>query len=165
MANQSVDPSSSGSERFDSPIPEVGPAPSPGTAFAELSQRLGEAWAFAAYYLRTRIDQLRLSVQRIVLLAALGVLALAVGAAMLVTAAVLILIGISHLIGQLTGYYWLGDLATGIFVVAAVMATAYWATNRITRMSRISTREKYERRLREQREQHGTDVNERAHRN
>lgn len=180
MAKDTIDPSTSGSDRYGSaeraahassdptmpPIPPGSEAPaSPGAAFAEVGQRLGEAWLFLQYYIQTRLDLIKLSIRRLVLMAVLGVVGLLAGGAMVVAAGVLVVVGVAHLIGYFTGYYWLGDLITGAALLAGVAVVAYLAIGWVTRTSRTATVSEYERRLRQQREHYGTDVHERAQRN
>jgi hypothetical protein len=177
MAESTVDPDLGGADRYggagrsaDAPSGEASPETmetpgSPGAAFSELGRQLGEAWLFVGYYLRTRLDQLRLSIFRLILFSALGMIGLLAAGAMVVTAAAMIVLGLAHLIGWLSGYAWIGELATGVLLLGIMLGITYVGIARATKTSRLTTMAAHERRLREQREYYGTDVNERAYRN
>lgn len=136
--------------------------PSPAAAFSFAGERLLEAIQYAGYYLAARLDLLKLTFRRILVFAALGVVGLLVGGAVVVTAGVLVCAGIAGLIGSLVGRGWVGDLVTGLAILGIVAAGTVWAMSWITRTGRAATVAAYEQRKQQQRESFGTDVHERA---
>jgi len=118
---------------------------------------------YVSYYLATSADSVKLSVRNAVLYAVLGGLGLVVGAAMLVTAAVLVLNGIADgLTRLLDGHAWAGQLITGVVVLALAALASWFGIKRLMNSSRQKTIDKYEHRLHQQRAAFGHDVHEQA---
>ena len=81
------------------------------------------------------------------------------GAAVIVTAAVLVIQGIAAGLTVLCGgRAWAGDLLAGVLVLAAVGLGMFAAVRSVLRASRRRTLEKYEHRRKQQREELGRDV-------
>jgi hypothetical protein len=138
---------------------EAAPAAAWGDAFA----RFGEVREYAAYYVKARVDALKLSLRNLILMVALGIIGAFAGGALVVMAVVLLCIGIAHGLGELFGgRLWLGDLVTAILLLGAIGATVYIAVTRVTKTSKERVVKAYEQRKRQQRADHGVDVHERA---
>lgn len=121
-------------------------------AFARIKCDLDELKEYGSYYLSAKIDGIKGSIRNIGLYAALGVLGLIIGGAIVATAAGLIVVGIGHGLGVLFGYrFWLGYLVTGIVILGLVAAGAWMMMNKLTRAWRSSTLKKYEQRKQTQR--------------
>ncbi len=110
---------------------------------AELREEVGLLWS-------AKVDAVRLSLRRLILLVVLGLLAAVVGAASLITCTVLLLLGIAGGLGELFDRLWLGNLATGGILIAGTALCVYLIVRGMTRRSREATVQKYEK-LREQR--------------
>lgn len=147
-----------GSSRFGSKPPENEPNP-----LQPLFKHLAEMREYVAYYLATSADSVKLSVRNAVLYAVLGCLGLIVGAALLVTAAVLTLDGIADgLTRLLDGHAWAAKLITGASVLALSALGAWLGLKSLMNSSRQKTIDKYEQRLQQQRAAFGHDVHEQA---
>jgi len=169
--------SSASSENAGAGPGDAGPAPSapvdPGAegekanpaveAFNRISQDAAELKEYASYYVAAKIDGFRRTLRNLGLYAALGVLGLIAGGAVLATAAGLIVIGIAEAFTSLFGgRAWLGDIVAGI-VVLSVIATAVWLMmNKLTGSWHSQTLKKYHERKQSQRERFGHDVGQRA---
>jgi len=101
----------------------------------------------ASLYAEATADRVKLTVRQAAVRAALGCLALLAGAAVVITAAVLTLNGVAGGIGALLGdRIWAGQLITGVLILAALAAGAWWGAHSLTDSSRRKTLKKYERR-------------------
>jgi hypothetical protein len=136
---------------------------SPGDALHEAVARLNEVREYAAYFMAAKLDGLKLTARNLGIYAALGVLGLIAGGAIVVVAVVLLLTGIAHGIGAaLGGMFWLGDLIIGAAVLIALALVVVMGMSRLTKSSRLNTVQKYESRKRDQRSRFGHDVKQRA---
>jgi hypothetical protein len=98
----------------------------------------------AAIYLAARQDQLKLGVRRAAVAVALGILALLVVAAVLVTAAATTVGGIAHGLAELFGQrLWLGELVTGIAILTLAGLVSYISVQKMLRNSRWNTINRY----------------------
>ena len=157
-----VNPTSQTNRGFVDPINQPPPA-NAAEAFQNASRRFAELRVYTAYFVSAKLDQIKLTVRNIAVLAALGIVGLIAGGAVVATAAVLILQGIAGAISALAGgREWVGDLACGILVLAAIAIAIYVVMTRITKTSRSQTVSKYEDRKRQQHSELGADVQERA---
>jgi membrane protein implicated in regulation of membrane protease activity len=128
-----------------------------------LLAHLAEMREYVSYYLATSADSVKLSIRNTVLYAVLGLLALVVGAAMLITAAVLVLSGIADgLTRLLDGHAWAGQLITGLVVLTLAALLSWFGIKRLMNSSRQKTIDKYEHRLQQQRTAFGHDVHQQA---
>ena len=153
-------------------IPPPGPAcvpdpnyrPNPAQeAATRLKADFDELKEYASYYVAAKIDGIKGSIRNLGLYAALGIVAAIVGAAILATAAGLLVVGFAHMLGALFGgRYWLGDLVTGILILGTVAGGAYYMMNKLTGAWRSQTLKKYEERKQSQRERFSHDVSDRA---
>jgi hypothetical protein len=132
-------------------------------AFHRIKCDIDELKEYASYYLAAKVDGIKRTVRNIGLYAALGVLGLLAGGAIVATAAGLIIVGIADGLGRLFGgRYWLGDLVTGILVLGAIGGAAWFMMNKLTGTWRSQTIKKYEQRKQTQRVRFGHNVNDRA---
>jgi hypothetical protein len=141
----------------------IKPEPAPSAALREAFEQFAEVRDYLLFYLRTRIDRLKLSVRNLFCVAAVAIVVLLLGAALLVTAVVLLCRGIAEGLTVLfDGRAWLGDVVTAVVLLVAVVGGIYGTLNHITGTWKERTVHAYERQKRQQRAAHGTDVDERA---
>ena len=133
-------------------------------AFHRIRDDLAELKEYAQYYLAAKADGIKQTIRRLGLYAALGVLALIAGGAIIATAAGLLIVGFAEVLTRLFGgRTWAGDLVAGIVVLAIVAGAAWYMMKKLTGTWRTLTIQKYEQRKQSQREQFdGRDVNQRA---
>lgn len=146
------------------PLPDSQPAaePSGPDAFAEAVERLREAQDYFAYLLAVEFDRVRLYIRRAASWAILGLAGVAVLVAILMTAAGLLVWGISDLIARALGQpMWVGAVITGGSVLlfgATGLALVLWSWN----WSAFSSlRSRYAKRRRRQRERFGRTIDPR----
>src|SRR4051794_10920841 len=85
--------------------------PTPASAFTDFADRLAEVREYASYYVKARVDRMKVSVRNIAVMAALGIVGLIAAGALVVTAVVLLCQGIALGLATLFGgRMWLGDL-------------------------------------------------------
>jgi hypothetical protein len=128
-------------------------------AFGRLQSQLEELAEYARLYVSAKKDAILATVRKLALFAVAGILAFLIGSALLVTAAVIALLGLAQLIGAALGdRLWAGYLITGfglLALVAIVLAVAIFA---MQRRFRKQTVEKYAKRHKSQRARFGHDV-------
>jgi hypothetical protein len=134
--------------------------PSPMDALRSAAQHLGEAKEYASTFLAAKADAAKLSIKRLVLVIAMGIIAGITGAAMLITAAVLLVNGLATGIGRIfdPDKTWLGQLIVGLLFVAGANVAVFLMIRKMMRASRDQTVQKYESRHNEQRSRFGRDV-------
>jgi hypothetical protein len=119
--------------------------------------------SYLAHYVAARKDALTAAARRAVLWAVIGIAAALVGMTILVTAVVLLVMGIMDgLTVVFGGRLWAGELVTAVGLLTLVglggwIGISKWITN-----SRRRTMEHYERRRSQERAVHGLDVRQRA---
>jgi hypothetical protein len=155
-AQSAAGSTTAGSDRATRERPTVAEAlRDSGRSFAEIAQ-------YAGYFIAAKIDQIKLSVRSLILYALLGVLGAVAAAAVLIVAVVLLLMGIADGIGYaLGGRVWLGDLIVGLVVIGAVAGGLGIFVGKFNAAARLRTVQKYEDRLRQQRDQFGHDIGQR----
>jgi hypothetical protein len=148
---------------------EEGPAEgdtdrSPADAFKELGQHFGELKEYASYYIAAKADGFKASFRNMGLYAALGVVGLLAGGAIIVTAAVQLLTGLAGAIGAIfePDRPWIGNIVVGFLILAGIGVGTMLFLKKFTAASRERTVKKYESRHQQQRVQFGHDVHERA---
>ena len=140
-------------------------APSPRESVNHLLLLIGEYKEYAAYYLSARIDGLKSSLRNAGIFAALGLLLLITGCAILSTAVVLLLVGASLGLAHLLGTpprYWLGALVVGAGVLLITALVIWLMVQKLKSSFRKSTVDKYEKRQQWQRGQFGRSVEQTA---
>jgi hypothetical protein len=131
-------------------------------ALREAMQRVAELRSYFAYFATAQLDRLKLTVRNMIVLIALGVVALLAAGAVIITAVVLLIGGIAQGIGQWLEMPWLGNLLTGAAVLLILTAGISFGITRLTRASRLASAKKYEAQKRQQQVNYGHDVAERA---
>jgi hypothetical protein len=132
-------------------------------AFGRIKNDIGELKEYASYYLAAKMDGIKRTVRNIGLYAALGIVGLIAGGAIVATAAGLLIVGVAGLLGRLFGdRAWLGDIVTGLLVLGVIGGLAWWMMNKLTNTWRTQTVKKYEQRKQSQRERFAHDVSGRA---
>jgi hypothetical protein len=127
-----------------------------------LLEQVAMARDFALHYVEAQRDAITSAVRRALLKAVLGLLAGLVGATLLITATVLLAIGLADLISiAADGRDWVGHLAIGGGILIIVGAAAAIYVNRALSSARKRTIEKYELRHTAQRAKYGEDVTQR----
>jgi hypothetical protein len=132
-------------------------------AFARLGRDVNELKAYASYYLSAKADGVKRTVRNVAMYAAVGVIGLIAGGAIIATAAGLLIVGLARALGELFGgRVWLGDLVAGVLVLALLGLGVWLMLKKLTGTWRSQTVLKYEQRKQSQREQFGHDVGDRA---
>jgi len=147
-------PPETGSQRMN------GDDDSPMDALRSAAQHLGEAKEYASNFIAAKVDATKLSIRRLVLMLALGIVAGLCGAAMLITAAVLLVNGIATGVGHLfdPDKVWLGQIIVGLLFVIGVNVLVFMMIRKMIGASRDATVKKYESRHSQQRNRYGRDV-------
>lgn len=142
---------------------------SPADALKDIGARLGEVKEYASYLIATKIDGIKATIRNIAIFALLGIVGLIVGTAVLVTAAVLLLNGLAGAINGLLRtigweYHsgWAGPLLVGLLILGGLAAGVIFGMRYLTRTFKSQLVAKYEERQRQQRNNFGHDVGERA---
>ena len=118
---------------------------------------------YANLYVETRKDMVRATLRGLIWKAALGVVGAVAGVTVIIVAVIYLLSGIAHGLGDLFGErYWLGELVTGVVILASLVAIAFLGIRSLTKKARERTVKKYERRQQQQRERFGHSTTERA---
>ncbi|HKD38056.1 MAG TPA: hypothetical protein VKB78_14685 [Pirellulales bacterium] len=132
-------------------------------ALSAVFKQLAEAIEYLAYLLAAQVDRVKLKVRNIILLAALGVIAVAMAAAVLFCTIWLLLSGIAGGIGAALGDRpWLGAIITSV-VILIIATIALWIVyRRVQKSGWKAVRERYERRQHEQKARFGREVKETA---
>lgn len=139
------------------------PAGHPTEAIRDALAKLAELREFASYYVSAKIDALKLTARRIGILAALGLVGAVAGATLIVTAVVLLLLGIAGAFAAIfPSHPWIGDLIAGVIFLAIPVAGILVGMRILTRTFKTSTVTKYEERKRQERQQFGRDVRDEA---
>ena len=132
-------------------------------AFHALKQDAAEFKEYAAYYVAAQTDAVKQKVKNIALYAALGLLGAIVGGAVLVTAAVLLVIGIGDALAVLFGgRLWLGEIVAGVVILSLIGLFTWCMVKKITHNWKAQLVKKYDDRKAGQRARFGHDVAERA---
>src|SRR5207249_11961447 len=109
-----------------------------------------------------RLDAIKLSLRNVVIFAALGILGLFAGAALIITAIVQVCIGLAQMVAHVCGdRMWAGNLIVGALLLISIAAGAIFGLKAAANSSRKRTVAKYELRQHQQREQYGRDASER----
>ena len=135
----------------------------PADALKDAAARFGEIKEYAGYLVAAKLDGWKASLRNLGIYAALGLVGAIVGGALMATAAVLLLVGIAHGLGDLLwDKWWLGDLIVGLVVLGGAAAGIILGMKKLTGTFKKQLVAKYEDRQRQQRVNFGHDVEERA---
>jgi hypothetical protein len=132
-------------------------------AVRQLWSQVEELGEFARFYLAARMDAVRASLRKFAVALVLVAVGLVVIGSLLVTALVVLILGIGDGIGQALGdRLWAGYLITGGGLLLILGLTLFAAIRRLARSSRERTVLKYEQLRRQQKARFGHDVREQA---
>jgi hypothetical protein len=132
-------------------------------ATTSILERIGEIREYVSYYAETKTDGIKQSAIWAGIYAALGILGGLIGAAVLVTAAVLLVNGIAGGLGALFGgRAWLGQLVTGLLLLGGLAVGVVVGLKVLRSSFKKKLRAKYEQRHQDQRARFGADVPQRA---
>jgi hypothetical protein len=133
---------------------------SPAEAFKDVGARLGELKEFASYYVAAKLDAYKVTARNLGMYAALGIVGLIAGSAIISTAAVLLLVGLAIAIGKPFNpdQPWVGAIVVGLLVLGGLAGGIIFFMKRLTNTARAALVEKYKNRQRDQRIQFGEDV-------
>jgi hypothetical protein len=136
---------------------------SPGVAFHEAMAQIGELRGYVSHYLSARLDALKLTVRHAVLWIALAALAMLASLAVVVTAIVILCVGLAQMISAaLGGRMWAGNLIVGVVLIGGIVLCIWLGVRKLFAASLSRTVERYERKLRRQRVELGHDAQQRA---
>jgi hypothetical protein len=153
--------------RTDHPEPPHGEpgnssSPPPGNPFEPVIKKLAELLEYATQYAAIRQDQVKATVRRLIVKAVIGLFVAVLGVMALLTAVVLLMVGLAGWVGSLLGRPELGYIVVGgglclLAAIGLVVGLQQWGA-----WSRRKTLQKYERRHAKQRAAFSQDVVERA---
>ena len=125
---------------------------------------LQEARAYFSQYLSAKVDGAKTSARNLVVYAIIGVVAAIIGMTALVTATVLLMVGIAHAIGKIfdPDMPWLGGLLVGLLLLGAVVGGVLMLFPMMAKRSREATVKKYEAMARRQQMDYGHSAAQRA---
>jgi hypothetical protein len=93
----------------------------PEQTLRDAASHFSELKAYFAHYLAAKTDSVKVSIRRAVVFAALGVLGLVAGVAVIATAVVLVLHGLAQALTVLIkGHAWAGNLVAGVLVLGLI---------------------------------------------
>ena len=125
----------------------------------DIKDSFAELIEYVSYYLAVQLNIARLTVRRMIFLAALGVMTLIASAAIVVVGAILICVGIAHALALAFQSQWIADIVTGAGVLVFVCLAAKMFVYRMTRFAdEHLMAEKFEARRRRQKRRSGRDV-------
>ncbi len=133
---------------------------SPVDALRSAARHFGEAKEYASNFVAAKLDATKVSIRRLVLMIGFLVVAGLCGAAVLITAAVLLTNGMATGLGTAfdPDKIWLGQIIVGGVIVIGVNVAVLLVIRKLTGASREKTVQKYEARHRQQRSEFGRDV-------
>ena len=153
------DPFAAGGGTYD-PVEDLPPR----EALNSAGKYLGELKSYVGNLFSAKLDGIKLSVKRLVILAGLGIVGLIIGGSVLVTAAVLLLNGLANLLASVFDppKPWFGQLIVGFIVLAGALGGTWFLLKRLTGASKAATVRKYQVMHEQQRREYGHDVTERS---
>jgi hypothetical protein len=144
-ADDSGEPGSS-SHADNPPRPSNTPRgdPTPREAADALRGHIDDLIRGARIYVTSQIDLVKAAIRRGVVLLAVAIVALLAAVTIFITAVVLLCLGISDAISQLTGRHWAGELAVGLVVVGGTALAATIGVKLLERQATRRAKRKYE---------------------
>lgn len=140
----------------------------PADAFKEALRAFGELREYLGYFIAAKLDGFKLTFRRIGVVAAVGVIGLLAGGAVVATAAVLFCVGLAQAVAVMFAHEngvprtWLGNLIVGLLMLLAIGGGAWLLMSRLIGSSKKATVKKYELRRQRERADYGHDVLQRA---
>lgn len=118
-----------------------------GDTFSDAGRHVADALAYARAYVTAQADRLKVLARNAILMAVFGIVVAIIAATILVSATVLLCMGIADGIGELLGgRQWAGDLITGGLVVGGLLLGCWLGVGKMMRSARDRTRREYEQR-------------------
>lgn len=144
------------------PTGDTGPKPS-GSTVRKVLEGIAEVREYAAHFFAARKDAARLKLRRVLVLAALGVVAALAFVTLVSAALVILLLGLAQGLGEmLGGRAWLGQVIAGAGVLVLVTAAIAVGLAALRRASFRRTVARYELRQARQRAAFGRDASARG---
>ena len=166
MDSRTQDPTAPGVSTAPSDRVRADPIPddqTPQHAVADLKARVSELAEYISYMLSAKVDGVKLTLRNMALYAALGVVGLIAAGAVVVSAVVLVCVGVAGGLSALFGDRpWQGALVAGLLLLAVIGAGTWFGLSRLMKGSRERTVQKYAAREQQQRAKFGHDIHERA---
>lgn len=136
------------------------PAYDPAAELRAAAGNLVEVGAYVQQYIGAKISGTLYGVRKLVLLATLGAVVGIAGVSILVTCAVLLVLGVSGMIAAMLPNWldWLGPLLVGLLGVGLSTIVVFFMLRRAARIGKRMALEEYRTALHEQRRQFGTDA-------
>lgn len=144
-----------------------GDHPSPMDALHQAKARLTEIGSHAQLLLASKLDGLKLTARNIGVYAALGIIGLLAAGALVVTAVVLVCVGLAQALARAfgdaaVGAVWAGNLIIGVAILLLLAGGVVIGLRMLSKAGKRSLVRKYEQRLHTQRQQFGHDAADRA---
>jgi len=137
--------------------------PSPVESLKSVFAKFGELGEYLNLYIAAKTDAFKASMRNVAIFAALGVVGLFALCGLVVTAIVLLCLGIAQGIGALLGgHMWAGYLIAGVLLLGLMAVGVMVGLKMIGKASKKALVTKYELRQRDQRERFGHDAADRA---
>jgi hypothetical protein len=134
------------------------PHATPGESLHAAQRKFEELFQYVLYYLTAKADVLKVQmIRRLVVLATLAVAGLAVAVA-IVTAVVLLCLGISDGFAALFGHRWIGELVTALLLLGIVVVASAVIIKSVFGSMHRQTVMRYEAMRRKQQRMHHRDV-------
>ena len=128
-----------------------------------VGERLAELQSYVSYYVAAQVDRAKVIARTAVIFGVLGAIGALVGAAVVITSAVLLVVGIAGGLGAVCGGHgWIGDLITAVLILGGLVAGVLLVSKKLTKTSRGKLVQTYEQRASKQRDSFGADVHQRA---
>jgi len=145
-------------DRINSPAVDE----TPRHGFHNVGPLIAELKTYVLHFASAKVDGVKASIRKLVLYAVLGVVGLLAAVALVVTSVVLVCTGIASALTLAFGYAWLGQLVTGLALLALIVGVLWVGVSAAMKSSRHRTALQYEQRHAQQRAIFGHDVNDRA---
>lgn len=149
-------------ENASFPDSHNGHAPTPQNAIREGLAHLAEIREYLSFLVGVKIDSIKTFGRDILIYAVAGVLCLAAGAALVGTAAVLLLLGCAHGLGEAFHHVWIGEIIVAAIVLGGIAIGLLAGLKLLPRIMHKQLVAKYEARRRKQRSEFGRDISQRA---
>jgi hypothetical protein len=156
------DPTSPDADDADARGAHNGHGATPRDALLEGLARLQEIREYIAYFIEAKLDIIKATGRTLLLYFVAGVFGLVMGAALVATSAVLLLLGIAHGLGELFHHVWIGEVVVAVVVLGGVAGALMFGMMWLPRIMRKQLVSKYEARQRKQRTEFGRDVAQQA---
>jgi hypothetical protein len=116
-------------------------------AATEARADLAHLLSNASIYLSTLADRWTLSLKQLLIGVVLAAVLGLIGAAVLITAAVLLVVGLAQALGALIGAQWAGNLIVATVIVVGVFLGARWFVSHMRQQWWTQLRAKYEQKI------------------